>query len=61
MGALIPILTALLQVVLLWFKEKYEKDVDKRKLKEEIRAEIYEALKSRDVSRINGAIDRVRQ
>lgn len=60
MNPIIGVITAIVQIVLLYFKEKAEKDVEKRKLKEEIRAEIYEALKSRDMSRVNGAIDRLR-
>lgn len=54
------VIVGILQIVYLLLKNKFEKDVDIKKQKEELHVEVKEAIKSRDVSRINGCIERLR-
>lgn len=54
------VVAGVLQIIYLFMKNKFEKDAELRKQKEEIYVEAKEAIKSKDVSRINGVIDRMR-
>jgi len=50
-----------LQIVYLIMKNKFEKDAELKKKKEELYVEAKEVLKSGDASRIVGLADRMRQ
>lgn len=49
-----------IQIIYLIIKNKFEKDEELRKKREGMRAETEDAIKSRDVSRINNVITRMR-
>ena len=61
MTSIISLIGAVLQVVFLILKNKFEKDEAVRKQKEAMRAETEDAIKSRDLSRINSCIDKLRK
>ena len=58
---MIQIIGAVIQIIFLVLKNKFEKDAEVRKQKEAMREEVESAIKSRDLSRINGCIDRLRK
>jgi len=49
-----------IQIVFLLLKNKFEKDIEKKKKKEELHNEVKEAVKSGDTSRIVSLIDKLR-
>lgn len=54
------VIAGVLQIVFLIIKNNFEKDAEKRKKNEVVYVEAKDALKSRDVSRVNGILDRLR-
>lgn len=55
------VIGALLQLILLFTKNKFEKDAEERKRKDGLYVEAKAAVKIRDVSSINSILGRVRQ
>lgn len=51
----------IVQIVLLFLKNKFEKNDDVRKQKESLREEAAEAVKSGDISRINAVLGKLRR
>jgi hypothetical protein len=51
-------ISALISLIVLWFKTKTEKDVEKKKKKEGLLNEAKEAIKNDDISAITDAFDR---
>jgi hypothetical protein len=49
-----------IQIIYLLLKNKFEKDAEKKKQMEELHVEAKEAIKSRDASRINSVVGRLR-
>lgn len=57
---MLSIISGVIQIIFLILKNKFEKDSELRKKKEELHAEAKEAIKSGDVSRINDLINRLK-
>lgn len=55
------LIVGVIQIIFLILKNKFEKDAEVRKRREDLRVEAKEAIKSRDVSRINGLLGRLRE
>lgn len=55
------IINGVIQIIFLFMKNKFEKDQDLKKKKEELHAEAKEAIMSRDISNINILITKLRQ
>ena len=53
-------IAGIIQIIYLLIKNKFEKDEELKKKKEGLYVEAKEAIKSRDVSRINGLLGRLR-
>ena len=53
-------ITGIIQIIFLLIKNKFEKDAELKKKKEELHAEVKDVIASRDVSRINDLIQRLR-
>lgn len=53
-------IAAVIQLLMLVFKNWSERDAEQRKKNEELRAGWKEAIQSRDLSTINASIDRLR-
>ena len=49
-----------IQIIFLLLKNKFEKDAEKKKRKDELHNEVKEAIKSGNTSRIVGVIDKLR-
>lgn len=58
---MMALVTAVIQLLMLVFKSWAERDAEKRKQQDELRQGWKEAVGSRDLSRINGAIDKLRR
>lgn len=54
------VISGVVQIIFLILKNKFEKDEVKRKAKEALHAEVGEAIKSHNVSRINVLIGKLR-
>lgn len=54
------VVAGVLQIIYLFMKNKFEKDSEIRKQKDDMYVEIKEAVKSRDVSKLNSCIQRLR-
>lgn len=54
------VIAGVIQIIFLFLKNKSEKDAEEKKRKDELYVEWKAAMASRDSSRINGVIDRVR-
>lgn len=57
---MIQLIGAVIQIIFLILKNKFEKDAEIRKKKEELHNEAKSAVSSGDLSRINAVIDRLR-
>ena len=55
------IIAGVIQVIYLLLKNKFEKDAEVRKKREELHAEATKAIKSRDISAVNSIINKLRQ
>ena len=58
---MIALITGVIQLVFLILRNKFEKDAEERKKKEEIHANWADAVKSGDKNRINALIDFLRR
>jgi len=58
---MLEIIGAIIQIIILIFKNKFEKDKEKKVEKEKLSGEINEALKTRDISKLNSVIVRLRK
>lgn len=56
-----PLITAIIQLLVLVFKSWADRDAERRKANEESRIGWKDAAKSGDISRINAAIDKLRK
>lgn len=54
------VISGVIQIIYLLLKNKFEKDAELKKKKEELHVEAKEAIKSRDASRITSVLDRMR-
>ena len=54
-------ITGIVQIIFLLLKNKFEKDADEKKRKEDLHDESKTAIVSRDVSRINIVLDKLRK
>ena len=54
------VIGGVIQIIFLLLKNKFEKDAELKKKKEDLRVEVKEVIKSRDVSRINDLVSRLR-
>jgi uncharacterized membrane protein (DUF106 family) len=61
LGAVLPILGALLQIALLWMKEQMETKEENKKKAKELKDEFKETLKNRDYSKLNILWERARR
>lgn len=59
MSAILQIIYAVLQIVFLLMKNKFEKDAERKAARDALKSEATEAIKSRDPSRIVGVADRI--
>ncbi len=55
------VFAGIVQIIFLILKNKFEKDEEKRKEREQHAKEASEIIKSRDVSRLNNLLTRMRQ
>ena len=58
---MIAIINGIIQIIFLLLRNKFEKDAELKKKKETFHAEAKEAIISRDVSRINNLVVKLRQ
>ena len=58
---MLKLIGAIIEIILLILSNKFEKDNVKKKEKEGLSKEISDAVKSGDISRINGAIQQLRK
>lgn len=56
-----PAITAVLQIIYLIFKNRFEKDAEEKEKKRLLYEEAKGAIASRDVSRINNVLGKLRQ
>ena len=54
------VISGVIQIIYLVLKNKFEKDAELKKRKEELHAEITTAVKSRDASQLHAVIDKLR-
>lgn len=57
---MIALLSAVLQIIYLLLKNKFEKNTEEKKRKEDLHEKASEAIKSCDTSRIIGILDQLR-
>jgi len=58
---IIQAISALISLLFLWFKTKTEKDIEKKKKKQELLNEAKQAIENDDTSAITSVFDRVRR
>jgi len=58
---IIQAISALISLLFLWFKTKTEKDIEKKKKKQELLNEAKQAIENDDTSAITSVFDRVRK
>jgi len=57
---MIQIISAVIQIIFLIMKDKFERDAEKRKIREVLHDEAKTAIKNRDASAINSVLTRMR-
>lgn len=61
MGTILTIIGACLQIVLLWLQRSVTQDAEKKQILTDEKKEIFDAVSSHDVSRINSVVQRLRK
>mgnify|MGYP001570854366 CR=1 FL=1 len=55
------VVSGIIQIIFLVLKNRFEKDAELKRKREELRSEVNEAVKSRDAGRINRVVNRLRE
>ena len=58
---MLELIGAIIQIILLIFKNKFEKDNVKKQEKQKLSVEVSNAIKSRDISKLNALVVQLRK